>query len=87
MEVNGELILNVLDVIAEVYAFEIRHGEQMLEIAVQLPADYELDLIRSRFVREIKREIPNLDVSTITFSRLGREHQTIAGKHKVVVFR
>jgi len=87
MEVNGELILNVLDVISEVYAFEIHQGEQMLDIAVQLAPNFEVDVIRRQFLREIKREIPNLDESTITFSQLGRRHQTIAGKHQVVVFR
>jgi phenylacetate-coenzyme A ligase PaaK-like adenylate-forming protein len=87
MEVNGELILNVLDVISEVYAFEIHQGEQMLDIAVQLAPNFEVDVIRGQFLREIKREIPNLDESTITFSQLGRRHQTISGKHQVVVFR
>jgi phenylacetate-CoA ligase len=87
MEVNGELILNVLDVIPEVYVFEIRQGEQMLDISVQLAPDFELDVIHRRFILEIRREIPNLDESTITFSRLERGHQTIAGKHQVVVFR
>jgi phenylacetate-CoA ligase len=87
MEVNGELILNVLDVIPEVFVFEIHQGEQMLDIAVQLAPGSKLDVVRGRFLQEIRREIPDLDDTTIIFSRLDRGQQTIAGKHQVVVFR
>ncbi len=87
IQIYGELILDILDVIPEVYAFAIRPSDQMLDIAVQLPPDYGLDVIRSRFLREIRRELPNLDESTITFSQLGHELQTIAGKRRVVVLR
>ena len=87
IEVYGELILDVLDVIPEVNAFVIRQRNQMLDIAVQLWSGYELDIIRRRFLREIKREFPNLDESTITFMPLDRGRQTIAGKRQVLVRR
>ena len=87
IEVYGELILDVLDVIPEVNAFLIRPKDQTLEIAVQLRPGYRLGVIRDRFLREIKRELPNLDKSTIIFSELDRDHQTIAGKRRVLVRR
>jgi phenylacetate-coenzyme A ligase PaaK-like adenylate-forming protein len=87
IEVYGELILDVLDVIPEVNTFLIHDKNQMLDIAVHLPPDYELDVVRRRFLREIKREFPNLDESTITFTSLDRGHQTIAGKRQVLVRR
>ena len=87
IEVHGELIFDILDVIPEVYAFVVHHRDQMLDIAVQLPPDYDLNVIRDRFLREIKREFPALDVSTIIFSRLDRAPQTIAGKRRIVVQR
>lgn len=87
IDINGELIFDVLDVIPEIYAFVVHPKDQMLDVAVQLPPNYELNVIRRRFLRELEREFPNLDESTITFSRLEREPQTIAGKRRVVVRR
>jgi phenylacetate-coenzyme A ligase PaaK-like adenylate-forming protein len=87
IQIYGELILEILDVIPEIRAFAIRPTEQMLDIAVQLVPDYKLDVVRSRFLREIRRELPKLDESTIVFSLLDRAHQTIAGKRQAVVLR
>lgn len=84
VEINGELILDVLDVIPQVHAYFIHQKDQTLDIAVQLGADQQLDVIHSRFLREIKREFPNLDESTITFSTLDRERQTAAGKRQLL---
>ena len=61
IEVYGELILDVLDVIPEVNAFLIRGRNQGLDVAVNLSSDCTLDVVRRRFLREIKREFPNLD--------------------------
>jgi len=85
IEVNGELILEVLDVIPEVYAYIIRHKDRMLDIAMQLALGQELHVIRGRFLRELKRDLPNIDESTITFSQLDHEPQTIAGKRQVLL--
>lgn len=85
IEVNAELILDVLDVIPEVCAYAIRHKDRTLDIAAQLAVGQELDVIRGRFLREIKRELPNIDESTITFSPLDHERKTIAGKRQVML--
>jgi phenylacetate-CoA ligase len=85
IKVNGELILDVLDVIPEVRAYVVRHKDQMLDIAIQLALGQELEAIRGRFLREIKRELPDIDESTITFSPLDHERQTIAGKRQVLL--
>jgi phenylacetate-coenzyme A ligase PaaK-like adenylate-forming protein len=87
IEVYGELILDVLDVIPEVNAFLIRGRNQGLDIAVNLSPDCTLDVVRRRFLREIKREFPNLDESTIAFTPLDRGYQTISGKRQVLVRR
>ena len=85
IEVHGELIFDVLDVIPEVATFAVRRKDNMLDVAVHLAAGKDLDTIRSRFLREIKRELPGLDESAITFSRLHGEHRTMAGKRRVLL--
>ncbi len=87
VDIHGDLIFDVLDVIPQVQSFVVYPDDRTFDIAVQLSPGYELDLVRRRFLRELKREFPNLDESTITFSRLDREYQTIAGKRQVVVRR
>jgi phenylacetate-coenzyme A ligase PaaK-like adenylate-forming protein len=85
IEVYGELILDILDVIPEASSFVIRHKDRTLDVAVQLAAGQDLDAIRGRFLREIRRELSGLDESAITFSSLDRERQTMAGKRQVLV--
>jgi phenylacetate-CoA ligase len=85
IEVDGELILDILDVIPEVYTFVIRRKDNKLDIAVRQAPNSDLNVIRRRFLLEMKYEFPDIDESAIAFSRLDREHLTIAGKRQVLV--
>ena len=58
IEVYGELIFEILDVIPEVNAFVIRHRDQMLDIAVHLPPDYTVGCSPSSVLAGNKTRVP-----------------------------
>jgi phenylacetate-coenzyme A ligase PaaK-like adenylate-forming protein len=82
VKVCSDLILDILDVIPEVSSYVIRHSDRMLDIGVR---GGKLDQVRTRFLRELELELPNIDHVKITFSPLDYEPQTIAGKRQVLV--
>jgi hypothetical protein len=86
VEVHSEIIEDVLDSLwPRVRSYFIHQKADTIDIALRPFPGHELGAIRTEFLREIRREFPDLDESKFTFSPLDRERLTIAGKRQYVV--
>jgi phenylacetate-coenzyme A ligase PaaK-like adenylate-forming protein len=85
IEAHSELIIDLLDVLPEVRSYFIHQRGVAIEISVDAAFGLDLDVISRRFIREISREFPAFDESTIAFTRLKNAPQTIAGKRQYIL--
>jgi phenylacetate-coenzyme A ligase PaaK-like adenylate-forming protein len=86
LEAHSEIIVDVLDSLSTlIRSYFIHQKADIIDIAIKVASGHELDTVRDGFIREIRREFPDIDETKFTFSHLDRERLTVAGKRKYVV--
>ncbi len=86
VEAHSEVIEDVLDTLSpRVRSYLIHQKGSTIEIGVRASVGQDLGAIRHHFFRELRREFPDIDEATFTFSVLDRESLTAAGKQKYVI--
>jgi len=85
VDTHSDIFFDTLSVDEGVRSFFIHQKGQKIDVAVVAPSREDLKRIEGRFFREIAREFPDFDRSTISFSFLKNEPYTVAGKRRYLL--